>query len=138
MRPRWSAPLLAAVLAGCGWQGPSLAGYPGLQWQVMSYYNTHAMERNAACPIPQMDAVQAKVVDETPTQVVMNVRYHWYDESQSGSGDDMIPGSGSGVLGYCNDWGERTFTFAKNSQGGLDVVSMTGPQRERGLAAPVE
>jgi hypothetical protein len=101
----------------------------------MSYYNTHAMERNAACPIPQMDTVQAKVVDETPTQVVMNVRYHWFDDSQS-SDNDLFPGGGS-VLGYCNDWGERTFTFTKTTQGGLQVASMTGPQRERPLPAPV-
>ena len=128
--------LLFLVAAACSWQGPSLAGYPGLQWQVMSYYNTHAVEQNAACPIPQMDAVQAKVVDENPTQVVMNVRYHWFDDSQS-SDNDLFPGGGSGALGYCNDWGERTFTFTKTSQGGLQVVSMTGPQRERPLPSPV-
>ena len=128
--------LLFLVAAACSWQGPSLAGYPGLQWQVMSYYNTHAVEQNAACPIPQMDAVQAKVVDENPTQVVMNVRYHWFDDSQS-SDNDLFPGGGSGALGYCNDWGERTFTLTKTSQGGLQVVSMTGPQRERPLPSPV-
>ena len=124
------------TLAACSWQGPPLAGYPGLQWKVISYYNNRAMERNAACPLPRMDAVQAKVVDETPTQVVMNVRYHWYDDSQS-SDNDIFPSRGGGVLGYCNDWGERTFTFTKTSQGGLQVASMTGPQRDRPLPTPV-
>ena len=49
-----------------------------------------------------------------------------------------FPGVGSGsVLGYCNDWGERTFTFTKNSQGGLEVAWMTGPQRDRSLSSTV-
>jgi hypothetical protein len=142
MRPiALAAPL--AALAGCSWQGPPLAGYPGLQYKVVSFYDDHALERNAACPLPRMDAVQAKVVDETPTRVVMNVRYHWYDDSQGGHARSRLPGMpfpgvGQGsVLGYCNDWGERTFAFAKNSQGGLDVVSMTGPQREQSLSATV-
>src|SRR3954470_23695734 len=74
MRRITVAALLA--LAACSWQGPPLAGYPGLQYKVISYYDDRAMERNAACPLPRMDAVQAKAVDETPTQVVMNVRYH--------------------------------------------------------------
>ena len=129
--------LLLSALAACSWQGPSLAGYSGLQWKVESFYGNHALERNAACPLPRMDAVQAKIVDETPTTVVMNVRYHWYDDTQSSDSSDLFPGGGSGVLGYCNDWGERTFTFTKTSQGGLQVASMTGPQRERSLAAPV-
>ena len=135
MRPIAAAALL--TVAACSWQGPPLAGYPGLQYKVVSYYDDRAMERNAACPLPHMDAVQAKVVDESPTQVVMNVRYHWYDDSQS-SGSDVFPGRGGGVLGYCNDWGERTFTFTKNTQGGLDVASMTGPQRDRSLSSTVQ
>ena len=102
------------------------------------------MERNAACPLPRMDAVQAKVVDETPTKVVMNVRYHWYDDSQSSHTERRFPGmpfpgtSSGSVLGYCNDWGERTFTFTKTSQGGLEVASMTGPQRDRSLSSTVQ
>ena len=132
------------TLAACSWQGPPLAGYPGLQWKVISYYDNRAMERNAACPLPRMDAVQAKVVDETPTQVVMNVRYHWFDDSQSSHEGRRFPGmpfpgvGAGGVLGYCNDWGERTFTFTKTSQGGLEVASMTGPQRDRSLSSTVQ
>jgi hypothetical protein len=66
--------------------------------------------------------------------VVMNVRYHWWDERQN----DSFPlgnATGTGSFGYCNDWSERTFTLAKNTGGGLDVVSMTGPQRQRGRAS---
>jgi len=141
MRRITVAALLA--LAACSWQGPPLAGYPGLQYKVISYYDDRAMERNAACPLPRMDAVQAKVVDETPMQVVMNVRYHWYDDSQSSHSERRAPGMrfpgvGPGsVLGYCNDWGERTFTFTKNTQGSLEVASMTGPQRDRSLSSSV-
>jgi hypothetical protein len=139
MRRTTAAALLA--IAGCSWQGTALAGYPGLQWQVISYYDGCAMERNAACPLPRMNAVQAKMVDETATRVVMNVRYHWHDDSQSSHAERRAPGmrfpgvGQGGVLGYCNDWGERTFT--NTTQGDLEVASMTGPQRDRSLSSSV-
>jgi hypothetical protein len=127
---RASLLLLPAALAACSWQGPSLAGYPGLQWKVVSYYDSRALEKSAACPQPRMDAVQARVVDENEKQVVMTIRYHWYDDTQSsGSDNPLFPGGG--ILGYCNDWGERTFTFAKRTDGNLDVIGMSGPQRDR-------
>ena len=137
MRRSTAAALLA--IAGCSWQGPALAGYPGLQWQAISYYEDRAMERNAACPLPRMDAVQARMVDETATRVVMNVRYHWHDDSQSSHAARRARGMRfpGGVLGYCNDWGERTFTFTKATQGDLEVASMTGPQRDRSLSSSV-
>jgi hypothetical protein len=47
-----------------------------------------------------------------------------------------FPGVGQGgVLGYCNDRGERTFT--NTTQGDLEVASMTGPQRDRSLSSSV-
>src|SRR5690349_21385330 len=48
---RWIVVVPLAALAACSWQGPPLAGYPGLQWKVVSYYDNRAMERNAACPL---------------------------------------------------------------------------------------
>ena len=55
MRSRSLLPgVLAAVvvLPGCAWQGPSLAGHEGLQWEVISYYGARALEENAMCPQP--------------------------------------------------------------------------------------
>jgi signal transduction histidine kinase len=127
-----SSLLLMLALGACA--GPSLGGYDGLQYKVVSFYEANALEKNAACPQPRMTPVKATVVEETPERVVMNVRYHWWDERQN----DSFPlgnGTGTGSFGYCNDWSERTFTLAKNTGGGLDVVSMTGPQRQRGRAS---
>jgi hypothetical protein len=124
MTTRWSAPLLVAALAGCGWQGPSLAGYPGLQLQVVNYYDAHALEGGALCPQPQMDSVVgARVVEDAPQRVVMAVRYHFRDEGQTTEGT-------AGSMGGCDGWGERTFTFARLGDGRLAVQEMTGPQRE--------
>jgi hypothetical protein len=115
--------LLPAALVGCGWQGPSLAGYPGLQHQVISFYDDRAMERSAACPNPEMQSITSnRVVEDTPERVVMDVRYYWIDWSQA---TDVAGGS----VTTCRDWSERTFTFARTTGGGLQVQSMTGPQR---------
>ena len=116
--------LFPAALAGCGWQGPSLAGYPGLQHQVIGFYDDRAMERSAACPNPEMQSITSnRVVEDTPERVVMDVRYRWMDESQA-----MEMEQGGSVV-TCQDWGERTFTFARTGDGGLVVQGMTGPRK---------
>jgi hypothetical protein len=115
--------LLPAALVGCGWQGPSLAGYPGLQHQVISFYDDRAAERSWACPNPEMQSITSnRVVEDAPERVVMEVRYYWIDWSQA---TDVAGGS----VTTCRDRSERTFTFARTSDGGLEVRSMTGPQR---------
>jgi hypothetical protein len=116
----------AAVLAGCGWRGPSLAGHPGLQWEVISFYGGRAMEENAVCPQPRITAVtRARVVEETPERVVMDVRYRYQDDGMT---SDSGGSGGSTKLG-CAGFGGRRFTFARGGDGGLDPVAMTGPQR---------
>lgn len=118
--PVW---LLTALLAGCGWQGPALEGHAGLQYQVISYYDANASERQASCPNPAMQSVTStRVIEDTPEQVVMDIRYYWVDWSQATD----IPG---GSITTCRDWGERTFTFTKATDGSLQVQSMTGPQK---------
>ena len=112
------SPLLA-----CNVPGPSLAGQPGLQWQVQSFYDGRAMERHATCPNPRMQTIsRTEIVEDTPERVVMDIHYYWVDESQA------IDVQGSSMT-TCRDWGDRTFTFAKTTGGGLEVVSMTGAQK---------
>jgi hypothetical protein len=108
--------LTGALLAGCAWQGPALDGHPGLQWQVQSYYGARAIEANAMCPQPQMTAI-------TSSRVVMDLRYHFWDE---GASIDVDGGSKPG----CNGFGGRRFTFGRTSVGTLAVESMSGPQRQ--------
>lgn len=124
---------LALLLGGCGVQGPGLPGYPepGLQFKVISFYDRLAMERNATCPQPRMQAItRAQIIDETPQNVVMNIRYHWFDEGQIDTDDSGLVRPFP-ALQRCNGWGERTFTFVKRTDGTLDVQAMTGEQRRR-------
>ena len=119
--------LLLSTVAGC--QGPALAGYEGLQWQTRSFYDARATEKNWTCNQPRMRSITGtQIISETPTHVVMNVRYFWVDESQTPS---------RGVFPFmsvaptaCNGFAQRTFTFVKMSDGSLQPESMTGPQRD--------
>ena len=121
-------PFVLLLLASCGVKGPGVAGYPGLQFPVQSYYDAHATEQNWTCNQPRMQAITgAQVVDETPGRVVMNIRYYWYDE-QNTIEEDNVPFA-MPALQRCNGWSERTFTFVKRTDGSLAVESMTGPQR---------
>jgi signal transduction histidine kinase len=115
-------------LAACGYQGPDLAGYPGLQFKTQSFYDARASEKGWTCPQPRMRSITgAQVVEETPTHVVMNVRYYWYDEGQTITDDDLpFPPP---FFQRCNGFAERTFTYVKMTDGNLEPQSMTGPQR---------
>ena len=97
---------------------------------MKSFYEARAFEKNATCTRPRMTPVGTTVVEETAERVVMNVRYHFRDENiDFDDDDDFPPFGGGGVLGRCDDWAERTFTLVKRTDGGVDVVAMTGPQR---------
>ena len=115
--------------AGCDYKGPALAGYPGLQFQVISYYDNNALEQNATCTQPRMRSVtRTQVVGETPQQVVMTIRYYWLDEGQLDYDRGGLPMGGL-AFQRCNGVAERTFTFVKMTDGSLSVRSMSGPQR---------
>jgi hypothetical protein len=129
-RPRSIRPLLAGLLlvaptlAACGCQGPTLAGYTGLAGPIESYYEGRAMEDNARCPLPRIDAtVSARIVEETPERVVMRIGYHWTDENQT-----VELGNGGSLI-VCSDWGERTFTFDRAPDGTLVLAGMGGLQK---------
>lgn len=119
---------LALLLAAGACQGPALAGYPGLQWQTRSFYDDRATEKNWTCNQPRMQTITGtQVVSETPTHVVMNVRYYWVDTSQSPSRGTFPFMSVAPTA--CNGFAQRTFTFVKTTDGNLQPESMTGPQR---------
>ena len=113
-----------AMLAGCSYQGPSLAGQPGLQWQVISFYGDRATERDSSCNSP---------ADALHHRDPCRRRY----SGAGGHGPALhlgrrerrvdMPHGGSNIL--CQGWGERTFTFARNTDGTLGVLDMSGPQR---------
>lgn len=119
----------AALVSACGYKGPALAGHEGLQFQVMSYYDRRAWEEGARCLAPRMTAItRTTVLEDTPERLVLNLRYHYRDDMYGDFGDDDAP---FGIVHpfTCQGWSERTFTMSKRSDGSLDVVEMSGPQR---------
>lgn len=123
---------LAAAVAACSWQGPSLAGLPGAQYQVTSYYVNNAIEKGMSCTQPAMTPVRATVLSDDGQRVELAVRYHWHWYPNNGGSRGMVvPGDGgsSPNRGFCNGWDERTFTLSRNTDGSVTVVSMTGAQR---------
>jgi len=123
---RVSARLTALLLLGlsaCSWPGPSLQGQPGLQYEVIIFYNGRAMERSAACPNPEMQSItSSRIIGDDGQTVTMDIRYYWVDWSQA---NDINGGS----VTTCRDWSERNFTFTRDSAGKLQVVAMTGAQK---------
>lgn len=140
LRRHWLALPLAAALAACAElaQGPGLAGYPGLQFQITSFYSARALEENASCTQPRMSISGYTVVEDTPERLVLDIRYRYVDEGMRDFDDDGLFGRrfGFGAGGRCQGWAERTFVVAKSVGGregspqGTSVRSMTGPQRE--------
>lgn len=119
---RTALPILLG-LAGCSWPGPSLQGQPGLQYDVISFYNGRAMERSASCPNPEMQSItNSRIVSDDGEAVTMDIRYSWVDWSQA---TDI----GGGNVTTCRDWSERTFTFARDTNGKLQVTGMSGGQK---------
>ena len=119
----WLVPAAVAASGACSYQGPSLQGYQGLQRRVISYYDANAVERAAVCPNPAMQSITASdIVERTPERVVMDIRYYWIDWSQA---TDL----GSASITTCRDWASRTFTFAPDTSGNLQVVDMSGPKK---------
>ena len=127
-------PIVVALIlpaAGCNYQGPAVAGYPGLQNEIQWYYDSNALEQNATCTQPRMRSVtSAQVIDETKEIVVMRISYYWLDEGQLDfDRGGFVPGPGI-AFQRCNGFAERTFTFTKLTDGSLGVRSMSGPQRQ--------
>ena len=126
---------VAATVGGCSdfVQGPALAGYPGLSWQIESYYSARAREQNAFCTTPRKTQTQVQVVEDTPTRLVLNVRYRYWNDLAFGT--QVFPYDVNG-FDRCTGWATRTFVVAKSVGGepggaqALSVTSMTGPQRQ--------
>ena len=118
------------LLTGCSYQGPAVAGYPGLQNKIQWFYDSNAIEQNAVCTQPRMRSITgAQIIDENQESVVMNIRYYWIDEGQLDVEDSPFPFAAV-PLQRCNGFAERRFTFVKMTDGSLQVRSMTGPQRQ--------
>ncbi|MCB9945801.1 MAG: hypothetical protein H6851_19515 [Geminicoccaceae bacterium] len=115
------AAVAALVLAGCTFEGPSLAGVPGLQIRVLNYYRDHAAEDNGRCLAPRIRAItRTEVLEQGEDRIVLRLRYAYYDR-EFGAQDDLDV-----MVGRCNDFATRDFTIEKNANGVMVVTGMTG------------
>lgn len=121
------AALLLAAGAACT-RNPELATYRGVEFEIESFYERWAWERNATCLRPEMAIARIRTLEDTPEKLVLAVRYFWEDRA-FGRDDEMFPRR-SGAS-WCSGFDERIFTLAKHGDGRVSVVAMTGPQRER-------
>ena len=80
-----------------------------------------------------MTPTQVQVVEDTPTRLVLNVRYRYWNDLAFGT--QVFPYDVNG-FDRCTGWATRTFVVAKSVGGepggaqALSVTSMTGPQRQ--------
>ena len=119
------------VVSGCSLEGPALAGYPGLQFQVVSYYDNNALEMNATCTQPRMRAVTGtRIIDETPDRSSWRSAIPGWTKARTTMTAGACRSAGL-AFKRCSGFAERTFTFAKLTDGNLSVRSMTGPQRRQ-------
>ena len=123
---RTAAGAALLLLAGCAYeQQPMIAGQSGLAWQMQRFYLDHATEDGGMCPRPRMNITSTQVVEETPEQVVMRVRYHWQDDSFRRVPDPME----MVIAGGCAGFATRDFTLARMTDDTLQVVGMSGERR---------
>ena len=123
---RLAAFLLAspALLAACAANDAGLPNGLDLQYKIRSYYENAAQERGATCNLPRMAIGQTRIVDETPTQLTLDVSYNWQDTTY-GSGSPF----GGFTGGNCFGTSRRQFVVSKNSDGSYTVEKMSGAQR---------
>ena len=84
-----------SLLAGCT---PSEAGRLGerrLAFEIETFYETYAFERNATCLRPEMAIAGIETLEDTPERLVLRVRYFWEDRA-FGRDEEMFPRRGGG------------------------------------------
>lgn len=109
-----------------------LAGEPGLLYDVKVYYERNALEEGGRCASPLLDGVtRTEILEDSAEQMVLRLRYV-YRDTQRGPDDDCSADRPlrCTVMAACRVFAERSFTVARTGDG-LEVVSMSGPQRER-------
>ena len=115
------------ALAGCAGGTDPRAGDLGFQWQVKSYYADRATESQGRCTRPMIRTITDVVtLEETDGAVVKEIRYAWHDESVR---RNLRRPQLSGGSMSCQGFESRTFTFARLSNGRLEVVDMGGERR---------
>lgn len=125
-----SAVLWFAACAGDPAQNPAwtLAGHPGLLYEIKLYYERNALEENGRCPSPLLEGVsRSEVLAEDDEQLVIALTYRYRDSIRD---EQRL-----GFFRECQGFASRTFTIAK-ADDELIVAEMNGPQKRRRAPAP--
>jgi hypothetical protein len=112
---------LGLALAGCaGRIDSAYFGPPGpLERLIMRHYERYASE--GGCFRPVIDGfTNTTVLEDTTDRLVVHTRYLWRDRVQEGGGSGQV----------CRGFGGRTFTLARDPDGRVVVVEMSGQQDE--------
>jgi hypothetical protein len=127
---------LAAALAGCAVEPRdtpfwTLAGEPGLLWDVTQYYQRHAIEEGGRCLMPQFrGATHVAVLEDTEEQLVLALGYAYTDLVRDGDDCHRLRLARCFIMRECEGFSERTFTIARTPVG-LEVVDMSGLRKHR-------
>ena len=124
-----SCSLVLALLAGCAApqiESAHFATPAAIERAIRLYYERNASEGGASCFRPYIDGfTRLDVVEDTPDRLVIDARYFFRDRAQEGGA-----GQGGNV---CAGFNERTFTLARDQDGAVVVIGMTGEQYEPAL-----
>lgn len=122
---------LGLGLAGCGdvednpaW---TLAGRPGLLYDIKLYYERYAWEEGGRCTSPLFEGSTASRVEEDDGQLQVTLTYAYRDWVDDGDDCDERRPLRCGVMRACRGFATRSFTV-KEGADGFEVLSMTGPQ----------
>jgi hypothetical protein len=111
----------------------TLAGHPGLLYNVKFYYERNALEENGRCGAPLLEGVsRSEVLEDNQDRLVVRLDYRYRDFIRD------EPRAPSGALPFfreCQGFASRTFTIDKRPEG-LVVSGMDGPQKGRRAPAP--
>lgn len=126
MRP-WLWMVAGAALAGCASpsvESAQVGSADAIETAIKRYYSSNASEEHGHCPRPYIDGITGvEVVEDTPEQLVAEVRYFFRDRIREPAGDD----SDGSVR--CMGFSERIFTLTRTDEGPT-VVDMSGPQEQ--------
>ena len=76
MRPRACLVLAILLATACTPLPPRLKAYPGIEQQILDYYNGQSINEGPDCLQTEMQGISAlRVLRDTPRHVVVSVQY---------------------------------------------------------------
>ena len=73
---------------------------------------------------------RTEILEDTPEQMVLQLNYAYRDMIRDGEDCSEMRPARCWIMRECRGFAQRTFTVAR-TEDGLEVVGMSGPQRNR-------